>query len=231
MKPWETEETASEPTVEAVVLNPWEEGYDVDKLPKTVPPKRHYTMTEAQRKAKIANLGDRNANDLPREEHSELVKAGKLRSKQQNANNIKAGKTAAIHVKSAAEKFAERGWDPMDLLMDVAQGNALYDDHPFLPVLFRYMNDIEERLDFQDGYGVNGLMGQLRVEAQGYLVDSYTPKEFRIKVAQDLMQYQRPKLKQTEHISRDGDKEDCGQAAPLTEEEVVDFKSWFNEEY
>ncbi len=231
MKPWETEKTASEPTVETVVLNPWEAGYDVNKLPKSVPPKRHYSMTEGQRKKQIENLGNKNVNDRPPEERSALVKAGIERKRQQNLNNIKSGTTASIHVKSAAEKFEERGWDPMDLLMDVAQGKALYDDHPFLPILFRYLNDISERFEFQDGYGVMGLMDQLRVEAQGYLVDSYTPKEHRIKVAQDLLQYQRPKLKQTEHINRDGDKEECGQATPLTEEEVVNFKNWFNEEY
>ena len=237
-KPWQDE------TVEladnGAVLKPWEHGFDAEELP-TEPATRRARGTGSaetvrKRQENIAKNGMQHRSPQERSDaakKAQLTKAANKAARQERLVKrvIKGSAVDSKHFLTAHEKMEQYDFDPMDLLMNVAQGKALYDDHPFLPVLRKYLGEIEERLEFEDGYGVKGLMSQLNVEACGYLVDSYTPKEHRINVAKELLQYARPKLKQTEHITKNAEDETAGQATPLTEEDVLTFEKWFNLEY
>jgi len=234
-KPWQDESTEVSP--DGATLKPWDHGFDADELPKT-PAVRRPKGTGRQINAdkRLENFKGRQFSELSPEDKAaatEKAVASRAATQERVAKRIVKGQPVnAKHFLTAHEVMEAHDFDPMELLMKVAQGEALYDDHPFMPILEKYLTMIEERIEFDDGFGVKGLMGQLRVEACGYLVDSYTPKEHRINVAKELLQYARPKLKQTEHITRaPDDEEGLGRATPLTEEDIQEFDKWFNTEY
>ena len=210
------------------IPKPWEAGYSVSKLPSA--PLTRVTKGPDGRQNNGKNFGDRAMKHLSKEERKKAKEKEIATKKAKAASNIaRRKKIDAKHLRSAEEMLEKHNFDPMDLLMDVAQGNALYDDHPFLPVLHRYLADVKDRLDNEDGFGVKGLLEQLRVESYGYLKDSYTPKEHRIRVAMELMQYVRPKKKQVEHSGTTNQGPVVVQ--PLTKEEVENFKVWFDDNF
>lgn len=241
--PWIEDEDAIND--EGVVLKPWEHGFSVDKLPKSPAPKRSRMVSEAQRQKMRENfekngLREKMMQNRSPEERSEMATKsantrisnqktveGKTKEIMTRAEN---GTLAKSKFASAEEKLEQHKFDPMDLLLSVAKGEALQVDHPFLPKLIEYLAEIEHRIDFDDGFGVKGLLDQLRVDAINYLQDKYTPKEQRVKVATELLQYVRPKLKQVEQTKEEAPTE-SGHAQPLTEEEVKNFKEWFDKEY
>jgi hypothetical protein len=211
---------------------PWETGFDVDLLPRTEPIRRPKGTGRAINAAKrLENFKGRAMKDLtPSEKKAAKEKEWATKEAKRKARQLgKRGKGTMKEMKSAEAMMRKHNFDPMDLLLNVAAGKALYDDHPFLPVLHRYLNDAVDRIDNDDGFGVRGLLAQIKTESYGYLQDSYTPKEHRINVAKELMQYVRPKKKQIEHTG-------SGQSGPvvvmpLTEEEVGLFKVWFDQEF
>lgn len=212
------------------IPKPWEAGYSVAKLP-SAPHTKSKAKPGDGRANNGKNFGNRAMHLLSPEEQKLAKEKEKLtrEMKKKKQKAIAVRKINAKHLRTAEEVLAEHNFDPMDLLMDVAQGKALYDDHPFLPVLHRYVDDIMDRFEYQDGFGVKGLLTQLKMESWGYLKDSYTPKEHRIKVAMELQKYARPMKKQVEHTGgRDTGPQEI---APLTEAEVAGFKEWFNEHF
>ncbi len=221
---------------ERTVLKPWDKGFDASKLPKTIrtvakvfsKPGQEEKRAElkAKRQASMKKNGIQYKSDEVRSLAAKVGVSTRVAERAANGKGI-----AVKHLMSMEEKMIEHNFDPLDLLMNVAQGKALYDDHPFMPVMSKYLDEIHDRVEHQDGYGVKDLLQRLRVEGAGYLVDSYTPKEARINVAKELLQYTRPKLKQTEHIVKTGDEDNQGNAEPLTQEDVEVFKKWFSEEY
>ena len=211
------------------IPKPWEAGFSIDKLPSE--PRKHAPFKTDGCKNNAKNFGARAMKNLSPEDKA-IAKAKELATRKENKKRLKrlgTRKVNAKHLRTAEQVLQDHNFDPLDLLMDVAQGKALYDDHPFLPILFKYLNDMAERLEYQDGFGVKGLLQQLRIESMGYLKDSYTPKEHRIKVASEILQYVRPKKKQVEHTN-------SGAASnvaitPLTQEEIESFDLWFNENF
>lgn len=204
------------------IPKPWEEGYSADRLPKQT----------AYRKPQGSGLSEQ--QKLERNERLANNFKGKQAQLQSPAKRKEIARKGAATRKekkkflSAQELMEKKNFDPMAFLADVAQGNALHDDHPFLPKLIEYIDVIREKFEYHDGYGVQELLDRLRVEGIGYLHDTYTPKDLRINVAKDLMQYTRPKLKQTEHINNNSGPQVI---EPLTPEDITMFKEWFDNEF
>lgn len=224
-KPWEQANTEGEaiPVPEdGVIPKPWEQGFNLNKLPSTIMKQQSSKALDPDkdgRKGKgLASFANGSAAQLqPRAERKRMGRKG--------AETRKRNKLIR---ESAATRMEEMGFDPLEVLVSVAKGEAMYEDHPFLPVLRKYLDEVDDVLRYLEGEGAYGLLDRLWVEAQGYLFDTYTPKEQRIKVATELMQYARPKLKQVEHIQ---ESVDSGQAMPLTKTDVLLFKEWFDDNY
>lgn len=212
---------------------PWEPGYNPDHFEAVdIPRRRKGTGTRASaevRAEKVARFKGKMTQQQPFEERSRRMKqAAKTRAAKLGQKGRASDKLMAA---SAVDKMEEHDFDPMDLLLDVAAGNALYDDHPYLPVLYGRLEEVEKIVREEEGYGLLSLVDQIRLESLGYLKDSYTPKEHRIKVAMELMQYARPKLKQIDHVGNGAGSGGSLAHDPLTEDEVAIFEEWFNSEY
>ena len=123
----------------------------------------------------------------------------------------------------------ELDYDPLAAAVDVAKGNALTKDHPFLKLLTDTLANWQRRIANNETILVEEVeeLSELGIKM---LTDSWVPHDMRIKTIMELISYLYPKRKAVD-INKTSKKEVAVVVAPLSEQDLNSFKRKFNNEY
>lgn len=128
----------------------------------------------------------------------------------------------------AREEMKKRNYDPLDELIKVAKGEALFATHPFLEIaearLKGWKNRIERNLR------ISSEEIELFIKnTRDALLETWTPIEMRHKTHIELMKFAHPTLKASDINVTDVNAPQV--VTNLTKKEADNFKKWFNEEF
>jgi hypothetical protein len=132
---------------------------------------------------------------------------------------------------TAEETMAQRGFNPMNRLIDVAMGEALTKDHPILEYLRAWCNDSTDLISSDPPQFLNpDRYSELLERATTSLTDNWTSHDLIYKAAKDLVEYQHGKRKTEEQTTPAGEGTN-EEVTPLTRPEIRSFIDIFREEY
>ena len=124
--------------------------------------------------------------------------------------------------------FEDLDFDPLAMSVAVAKGEMLTQDHPFLGVILKGLNNLKG--DLKDKGMDVGLIEQLMTKAAEMLTDSWTPIELRSKHILELMNYIYPKKKAVD-MTHGGQIDFDLAYRPLTLQEIKEFKKYFDDKF
>lgn len=120
-------------------------------------------------------------------------------------------------------------YDPLEHAVRIAKGQAMTEDHPFLPIfldtLATWKGNIKNGIPITEQQIEN-----LRIKCIEYLTDSWTPHQIRAKMVTELLSLLYPKAKLTHH-THSGQIDHDIQIRPLSSEEANVIEGKFNEQF
>lgn len=123
----------------------------------------------------------------------------------------------------------ENNYNPIEMAIKIAKGEELTKNHPFLKLLWDYLEDIRNMvLTKKPQSQIDARLAELWNVGKLYLTDSWVDTSTRAKVTMELLNYVEPKKKSNDITYR---KDESGSAKKLTDAEIKKFRINFYKEF
>ena len=152
------------------------------------------------------------------------------RISKKGTDMVRKGKMPAALTKHAWDRMhREFNYDPLAAAVQIAKGEALTQDHPFLKHMEKMLSIWRKKAESKEVIEVSDIDLLMKM-AEEMLTDSWVSHELRSKHILDLLAYIYPKKKAVD-MSHSGSVEMDMKIKPLTAKEIQEFDNEFNEQY